>query len=128
MKKKIVNWCLVIFAGAILIIGVGIYLMFREHRPENVAEGTMNALAFFIKEAYQKGNVICSNGDFLIHARKSGNRKFKQVPLDPWNHPLLIKCDKSKSEVIIRSYGPDGFTGGSGENDDVVIRAEFDKN
>lgn len=44
----------------------------------------------------------------------------KKIPLDPWGQPYLYLCPGVHGDFDLFSYGPDGETGGEGDNADVA--------
>ena len=43
----------------------------------------------------------------------------KKVPLDPWGQPYLYLSPGAHGDYDLFSYGPDGESGGDGENADI---------
>ncbi len=50
---------------------------------------------------------------------KSGGY-IRKIPQDPWGQPYLYLYPGVHGELDLFSYGPDGETGGEGENEDVA--------
>ncbi len=44
----------------------------------------------------------------------------RKIPLDPWGQPYIYLYPGVRGELDLFSYGPDGETGGEGENADVA--------
>lgn len=44
----------------------------------------------------------------------------RKIPLDPWGQPYLYLSPGVHGDLDLFSYGPDGETGGEGENADVA--------
>ena len=44
----------------------------------------------------------------------------RKIPLDPWGQPYLYLYPGVHGDLDLFSYGPDGETGGEGENADVA--------
>ncbi len=55
-----------------------------------------------------------------IPARYKGGGYIRKIPLDPWGQPYLYLYPGVHGEFDLFSYGPDGETGGEGENADVA--------
>jgi general secretion pathway protein G len=43
----------------------------------------------------------------------------KKVPLDPWGNPYIYLSPGANGDFDLISYGPDGESGGEGENADI---------
>lgn len=61
-----------------------------------------------------------------LNERPSGEAQWagpymkKKLPKDPWGHDYLYKYPGDHGEFDLLSYGKDGQTGGSGEDEDIV--------
>ena len=44
----------------------------------------------------------------------------KKIPLDPWGAPYLYLSPGAHGDFDLFSYGPDGESGGEGENADIA--------
>ena len=55
-----------------------------------------------------------------IPARYKEGGYIRKIPLDPWGQPYLYLRPGVHGDLDLFSYGPDGETGGEGENADVA--------
>ena len=55
-----------------------------------------------------------------IPARYKEGGYIRKIPLDPWGQPYLYLRPGVHGDIDLFSYGPDGETGGEGENADVA--------
>ena len=53
-------------------------------------------------------------------ARYKEGGYIRKIPLDPWGQPYLYLYPGVHGELDLFSYGPDGETGGEGDNADVA--------
>jgi general secretion pathway protein G len=58
--------------------------------------------------------------DGRIPTRYKKGGYIKKIPLDPWGYPYLYLSPGVHGDFDLFSYGPDGETGGEGENADVA--------
>jgi general secretion pathway protein G len=49
----------------------------------------------------------------------------KELPLDPWGHSYVYRCPGEHGDYDIISYGADGSSGGSDEDQDIVSWADI---
>ncbi|MCK5912721.1 MAG: type II secretion system major pseudopilin GspG [Desulfuromusa sp.] len=59
-----------------------------------------------------------SVGRIPAHYKEGGY--IRKIPLDPWGQPYLYLYPGVHGELDLFSYGPDGETGGEGDNADVA--------
>jgi general secretion pathway protein G len=57
-------------------------------------------------------------GRIPAHYKEGGY--MRKIPLDPWGQPYLYLSPGVHGEYDLFSYGPDGESGGEGENADVA--------
>jgi general secretion pathway protein G len=57
-------------------------------------------------------------GRIPAHYKEGGY--IRKIPLDPWGQPYLYLCPGVHGDFDLFSYGPDGESGGEGENADVA--------
>ncbi len=55
-----------------------------------------------------------------IPARYKAGGYIRKIPLDPWGQPYIYLYPGLHGELDLFSYGPDGETGGEGENADIA--------
>lgn len=55
-----------------------------------------------------------------IPSRFKAGGYIRKIPLDPWGQPYLYLYPGLHGELDLFSYGPDGETGGEGEDADVA--------
>jgi len=55
-----------------------------------------------------------------VPSRYKANGYIKRIPVDPWGQPYLYLYPGVHGEFDLFSYGPDGETGGEGDNADVA--------
>lgn len=55
-----------------------------------------------------------------IPERYKAGGYIRKIPLDPWGQPYLYLSPGVHGDFDLFSYGPDGETGGEGENADVA--------
>lgn len=56
-------------------------------------------------------------GKIPTHYRESGY--IKKIPVDPWNNPYIYLSPGIHDTYDIISYGPDGASGGDGDDADI---------
>jgi len=59
-----------------------------------------------------------TDGRIPAHYKEGGY--IKKIPLDPWGQPYLYLNPGVHGDFDLFSYGPDGETGGEGENADIA--------
>ncbi len=59
-------------------------------------------------------------GSGRIPARYRAGGYIKKVPVDPWGQPYVYLSPGAHGDFDLFSYGPDGESGGEGENADIA--------
>lgn len=59
-----------------------------------------------------------TNGRIPAHYKEGGY--IRKIPLDPWGQQYRYLCPGVHGDFDLFSYGPDGESGGEGENADVA--------
>jgi general secretion pathway protein G len=55
-----------------------------------------------------------------IPSRYKASGYIRKIPLDPWGQPYIYLYPGLHGELDLFSYGPDGESGGDGENADIA--------
>ncbi len=123
------------WAGPIVLVGLGLLLgaafVFRPRTctrpapsPRVGARGDLESLCSALDEwAIRNGNHYPLSLEVLIEPDERGYTYLRQrrLPKDPWGNEYVYIPPGATHPLVLMSYGADGKTGGSGDDEDLFL-------
>ncbi len=74
---------------------------------------------FFPSTEQELGALVEKPGNGRIPAHYRDKGYMKKIPMDPWDNPYIFLSPGIHDDYDIMSYGPDGASGGEGDDADI---------